>query len=133
MDIKPGMYVRTTYGIKQIYDINPLATKWKYLYKNKKQDSAGITILYSLCENDIIGEPSYNVKDLLEPLDLVEWGRKIPYVDGGLSQVYSKGRKKRHIYITNYYGDEIDVNGVTIYKILTKEQYDTNCITIDML
>lgn len=133
MDIKPGMYVRTEYGIKQIYDINPLATKREYLYKVKKQDSGGSTILYSLCENDIIGEPSYNVKDLLEPYDLVEWGINTPYRDGGLSQVYSKGRKKRHIYITDYYGDERDVNDVIIYKILTKEQYDANCITIDML
>lgn len=131
MDIKPGMYVRTKYGIKQIYDINPLATKWKYLYKSKKQDGDGSTILHQLCEDDIISKPSYNVKDLLEPYDLVEWGINIQYKDGGLSQVYSKSRTKR--YIRDNDGYEMDVNDIIIYKILTKEQYDANCITVDML
>lgn len=133
MEIKPGMYVRTKYGIKQIYDINPNATRWKYLSKCKEQDGDGCIDLFELCDDDILGNPSYDIKDLLEPYDLVEWGINTPYRDGGLSQVYSKGRKKRHIYITNDYGDERDVNDIIIYKILTKEQYDANCITIDML
>lgn len=93
MEIKEGMYVRTKYGIKKIYKINHNAFKWKYLYELKHQDGDGCIDLGELCDSEIIGEPSYNILDLIQVGDYanglpvifnaVERGGNIILVPGG--------------------------------------------------
>ena len=69
-ELKVGMYVRTKFGIKQIYEINNKATKWKYLYKSTKQDGDNCIDLSFLKEDDIL-KASENIIDLIEPMDLL--------------------------------------------------------------
>ncbi len=114
MKIKAGMYVRTKIGIKKIYDIDENKTKWKYLYKLKKQDGDGSIDLGSLCEEDIIGEPSYRPIDLIEVGDYVN-GYKVTTVNKQKSIVYSEDEKG--YFINGFYEDEIKT-------IVTKEQFE---------
>lgn len=129
MEIKPGMYVRTKRGIKKIYDINERATRWKYRYKLKEQDGDGAIDLGSFSDDDVIGEPSYNIKDLLEPGDLIEWYVDgLYFTDGGLSRVYSKGRTKRYISDDDC---ELCVDDIVIDKILTREQFNHHSFNVE--
>lgn len=74
-DIKVGQYVRTKFGIKQIYEIDEHKAKWKYLYKLKKQEGDGCVDLGVLSKEDII-KASFNIIDILEVGDYVN-GSKI--------------------------------------------------------
>lgn len=76
-NLKKGLYVRTTFGIKQIFEINHKAEKWKYLYKLKKQNGDGCIDLGQLCDDDIIDAPSFNVIDLIKEGDLIETPKEI--------------------------------------------------------
>ena len=105
MEIKPGMYVRTRYGIRKIYSINPNATRWKYLCKRKEQDGDGCIDLFELCDDDIFGEPSYDFTDLIEKDD------------------YINGNKVVHIIPADICGDE-ELNKEKISKI--EEVYTKN-------
>lgn len=129
MEIKPGMYVRTKLGIKKIYDINEKATKWKYQYKLKEQDGDDTITLGSFSDDEVLGEPSYNIKDLLEPGDLIEWYiDELYFTDSGLSIVYSKGRTKRYIYDDDC---ELCVDDIVIDKILTREQFNHHSFNVE--
>lgn len=71
MKLEENMYVRTKYGIQQIYEIDEHKTKWKYLYKLKKQDGDGCVDLGTLSNEDII-KASFDVIDLMEVKDIIE-------------------------------------------------------------
>ncbi len=71
MKIEKGMYVRTENGIKQIYKIDENKSKYKYLYKLQKQDGDGCIDLGALSKEDIIGEPSFDLIDLIEVGDIL--------------------------------------------------------------
>ena len=79
-----GMYVRTKDGIKYVYEMYDDEEKRKYVYKIKQQD--GTYDLGVLCDDDIIGKPSYY------PIDLIEVG---DYVNGykviGFDETYFNG------------------------------------------
>lgn len=68
--LEVGIYVRTKLGIKQIYKIDNNKTKWKYLYKLKKQDGDGCVDCGILCDEDIF-KSSHNTIDLIEVGDYV--------------------------------------------------------------
>lgn len=72
MEIEKDMFVRTKTGIKKIYEIDDKKSKWKYLYKLKKQDDDGCVNLGALCNDDIIGKPSFDIIDLVEVGDIVK-------------------------------------------------------------
>lgn len=65
MELKEGMYVRTSIGIKKIDHIDYKKTVWKYLYKANEDNE-----FYALSDNDII-KASFDIIDLLEEGDLV--------------------------------------------------------------
>ena len=71
MKLEVGMYVRTKTGIHQIYRIDNNKTKWKYVYKLKEQDGDGCINCGVLSSEDIIGEPSFEIIDVIEQGDLV--------------------------------------------------------------
>lgn len=68
--MKVGDYVRTKYGIKQIYEIDNNKTVWKYKFKLKKQDGDGCIDLGCFSDSDVI-KSSSNIIDLIELGDLV--------------------------------------------------------------
>lgn len=113
MKIQKGIYIRTNFGIKKIYDIDNNKTKWKYLYKLKKQDDDGSVNLGSLCNNDIIGEPSFNIIDLIEIGD---------YVNGNpVCQIKKDDHNRIWIYTdSNYKYGYLEED---IVDVVTKEQF----------
>ena len=69
--MKVGDYVRTKYGIKQIYEIDNNKTVWKYKFKLKKQDGNGCVDLGCFSDSDVI-KSSPNIIDLIEENDLLK-------------------------------------------------------------
>lgn len=121
--IEPNMYVRTKCGIEQIYRIDNNKTKYKYLYKLKKQDGDGCIDCGCLCIEDIIGEPSFNPIDLIEVGDFITLGennyplqiRNIWENGGDIHIELSNGAKFEDLHYNNEF---------KIYSIVTKEQME---------
>lgn len=78
--MKVGYYVRTKYGIKQIYEIDNNKTVWKYKFKLKKQDGDGCVDLGCFSDKDVI-KSSPNIIDLIEAGDYVN-GLKVSSNEG---------------------------------------------------
>lgn len=124
MELEVGMYVRTKRGIKQLYKIDNNKTKYKYLYKLKKQDGDGCIDCGVLSDEDIL-KASNNIIDLIEVGDYVN-GSKLLSID------YAEDRDgncdKLHFYYS-FENDEKDVNEyyeeLNIKSIVTKEQFSS--------
>lgn len=110
MKLEVGMYVRTNIGIKQIYEIDENKTKWKYLYKLKKQDGDGCIDCGVLADEDII-KASHNLIDLIEPGDYVN-GELVEDVTGEYLRVNGQSHNK------HYFSKQIK-------SIVTHEQFDS--------
>lgn len=117
MNIEVGMYVRTPSGIKRITQIDNNKTVWKYLYKLNDDHEFG-----ALSDNDIIGEPSFDIKDLIKVGDIIEWEMTDPYLDGGINEVIN------HLGDIGVYLVEADcvkeLKWITIQAVLTREQFN---------
>lgn len=113
--MKVGYYVRTKYGIKQIYEIDNNKTVWKYKFKLKKQDGDGCVDLGCFSDNDVI-KSSPNIIDLIEAGDYVN-GIKITDIGndnkGKYVFGYGAGGMEGEIW---YYNNEIK-------SIVTKEAF----------
>lgn len=117
-DLKVGQYIRTKFGIKQIYEIDEHKTKWKYLYKLKKQDGDECIDLGVLSSEDII-KASFNIIDLIEVGDYVN-GYEINAI-----QEVNEYYPKRLLFVVFPDGSILDViNGENIKSIVTKEQIE---------
>lgn len=118
--IEPNMYVRTKEGIHQIYRIDNNKTKYKYLYKLKKQDGDGCIDCGALSSEDIIGEPSFNPIDLVQVGDFVNEIR-VGYINKGENYFYALTDENTRDIICGY-----DSDGFTkpLDSILTKEQFE---------
>lgn len=118
MKLEVGQFVRTDkVGIKKIYEIDNNKTKYKYLYKLKKQDDDGCVDLGALCENNII-KASYNIIDLIESKDII-LGR-----DGKIYQCWKIYKDYVFTYSKNKQGQTITLVDYQIDNILTKEQFE---------
>ncbi len=122
MKLEPNMYVRTNEGIKQIYRIDNNKTKYKYLYKLKKQEGDGCIDCGCLCIEDIL-KASHNIIDLIEVGDIVE----VEFDnDNGMNKFEVVGVAVE----TNEIGifkDDYSIYGVdikNIKSIVTKEQME---------
>lgn len=114
--IEVGMYVRTNTGIHKIFEIDEKKTVWKYKCDKKSTGEWDGSYEYtSLKEEQFIGEPSYNITDLIEVGD---------YVNGNsvLNVIYyeEKLNKEPEIYINNRYISYLTPSN--IYSIVTYEQ-----------
>ena len=121
MKLEPNMYVRTKTGIEQIYKIDNNKTKYKYLFKLKKQDGDGCIDCGVLSSEDIT-KASHNIIDLIEVGDYVN-GYKVCDVDEFSERV-------NYIYIVDKFDRYEDENTIILYEknikdVLTKEQYET--------
>lgn len=121
MKLAEGIYVRTKMGIKQIYRIDNNKTKYKYLYKLKKQDGDGCIDCGVLCIEDIL-KASHNIIDLIEENDLVTLTSK--YCERDIYRV--EGKFGEYISLdTLGDGTLIINNSKDIKSIVTKEQFES--------
>lgn len=104
MELKEGMYVRTKYGITQYKEYETL--DGKLLCMPVKNGTEGI---FANIE-DIIGEPSFNIIDLIEAGDYVN-GERIQFITN----------KKKLLSDGGY---NILEKYTNIQSILTKEQFE---------
>lgn len=118
--IEPNMYVRTKEGIHQIYRIDNNKTKYKYLYKLKKQDGDGCIDCGALSSEDIIGEPSFNLIDLVQVGDVINFEF---YGIESTCEVYKNEDGILTIGQDND-GDTITLDDLNIKSIATKEQFE---------
>lgn len=123
MKLEVGMYVRTTTGIHKLYSINDNATKWKYEYKCKEQDGDGTITVCKFCDDDIIGEPSYNIKDLIQYGDIVTWAWTGHGYYGRNEVLRRPGCDKLGVYAEEY-DDLLPLDMITIYRVVTRELYE---------
>lgn len=133
--MKVGDYVRTKYGIKQIYEIDNNKTVWKYKFKLKKQDGDGCIDLGCFSDKDVI-KSSSDIMDLLEEDDLL----KIEYFslryDERVTRLFEVTFKDgRYIMLSNAKCEFMLIDGdwtdsdkplnPIIKKIVTKEQFES--------
>lgn len=113
MELKEGMYVRTKYGITQYKEYD--TTQGKIICMPVKNGTEG---LFANIE-DIIGEPSFNMIDLIETGDVIEYEIKTPLETSGvLKGITNISDKDMLEYIKND-------NNYTIKSILTHEQFES--------
>ena len=121
--MKIGDYVRTKYGIKQIYEIDNNKTVWKYKFKLKKQDGDGCIDLGCFSDSDVI-KSSERIIDLIQIGDYVN-GMKITnkYIDeetGNIELEFNNGSSYLYPKSWNY---EARSEEYKIKSIVTKEQF----------
>lgn len=120
--IEPGMYVRTENGIVKIMGFHVYNENEIAVTKNKKLNNILITPVIG--PSDIIGEPSFDIFDVLKEGD---------YVNGHqIKAVYLDGVTK-YIKLDNAYenGEGIRTYSEDIKTILTKEQYEMMCYEVE--
>jgi hypothetical protein len=120
MKLEVGMYVRTKTGIEQIYKIDNNKTKYKYLFKLKKQDGDGCIDCGVLSSEDIL-KASHNIIDLIEVGDVIidEEGHKYP-INYEFETDYNDEYKSYEITID----DRITLFFKDGLSIVTKEQME---------
>ena len=121
--MKAEDYVRTKYGIKQIYEIDNNKTVWKYKFKLKKQDGDGCIDLGCFSDSDVI-KSSERIIDLIQIGDYVN-GMKITnkYIDeetGNIELEFNNGSSYLYPKSWNY---EARSEEYKIKSIVTKEQF----------
>ena len=130
MEIKPGMYVRTKLGIKKIYDINEKATKWKYRYKLKIQDGDDTITLGSFSDDEVLREPSYNIKDLIQLGDIVEW-MWLGHGYYGVNEITGRSDAPGIGVYPEEYDGLLPLKDIFILNVLTYEQFKHNRFNVE--
>lgn len=113
MEIKEGMYVRTNTGIHKIFRIDEHKSVWKYCCDKKETGEWDGSYEYTpIKEEQFIGEPSFDIIDLVQAGDYVN-GEKIINLDLGTT-----GKTIRLFTSESY------INIEDIKSIVTKEQFE---------
>lgn len=117
--IEKGMYVRTKYGIAKVIDVKLNA----YLQLDKSIMLCNLENYMDCCTNsDIIGEPSFDIIDVIEKGDLVN--RQIVIKTGyNAFDNWCVSIEEYDGYVDYIYPHEIET-------ILTKEQYESMCYEV---
>lgn len=121
MKLEPNMYVRTKTGIKQIYSIDNNKTKYKYLYKLKKQDGDGCIDCGALSSEDILKASHTLLGNDKEPC-LIEPG---DYVNGYRVTEIETLPTKQKLVVVGYGYDADEISEKNIETIVTKEQFES--------
>lgn len=123
MELQVGQYVRTKTGIHQIYRIDNNKTKWKYVYKLKEQDGDGCINCGVLSSEDIIGEPSFEIIDLIGVGDYVN-GQRVNYINKDSHYFTFKFGSADYTLKSNFNSDIKYLAKKDIKSIVTKEQFE---------
>lgn len=118
MKLEVGMYIRTKHGIRKITEID----EDNNYYIDKTYTNDFRQEINCISDSCIIGEPSFNIIDLIEVEDYVN-GYKVTRVGGTYH-----GRKDKAIYC-DYQQNEKTNKWIMIYddeikSIVTKEQFE---------
>ena len=119
--MKVGDYVRTKYGIKQIYEIDNNKTVWKYKFKLKKQDGDGCVDLGCFSDSEVI-KSSPNIIDLIEENDLIKYR-----INGDLyvSEVEGVPIFDKYKLSISYADTIIFLEELDIVSVVTREQFES--------
>lgn len=124
MEIKEGMYVRTNTGIHKIFKIDNNKTVWKYYCDKKETGEWDGSYEYTpIKEEQFIGEPSFDIIDLIQVGDIVKWEIYKPYKDGGVNEVIQRFNKGLGIYQIES-DCVLRLGDMVIKSIVTKEQFE---------
>lgn len=114
MEIKEGMYVRTTMGIGKVEEI-------VYLNNNEEDKRYFLdrSSVYQFDDDDILAEPSFCISDVIKEGDLVTINS-----EHCKDEVYRVINTSDNIIQVDCLGDGyMCLNGVDIKEVLTKEQF----------
>ena len=114
MKLEVGMYVRTKKGIRKIIEIDE--DNNYYIDKTYVNDFRQEIICIS--DSCIIGEPSFNIIELIKPKDII-LGK-----DGKIYQCWKIYKDYVFTYSKNKQGQTITLVDYQIDKVLTKEQME---------
>ena len=103
MELKEGMYVRTTKGIGKIEQVIDTDDKYRYVIDISK--------IYIFNDDDILSEPSFDVIDLVREGDYIN-GNKVCLITD--ENIYTQD--EQIIYAKD---------SLRIKSILTREQYES--------
>lgn len=123
MEIKPGMYVRTRYG--EIFDCYVSEQMGKPIYYPKSSKTNGYI------DYEEVYNSSKDILDLIEEDDYVNVNRVVHVIPADVCG--DEELTDREIYAIRKDGYIEHVHREDIKTILTKEQYNASCVTIDML
>ena len=123
MEIKPGMYVRTRYG--KIFDCYVSEQMGKPIYYPKSSKNNGYI------DYEEVYNSSKDILDLIEEDDYVNGNRVVHIIPADVCG--DEELTDREIYAIRNDGYIEHVHREDIKTILTKEQYNASCVTIDML
>lgn len=123
MEIKPGMYVRTKDG--KIFDCYVSEQMGKPIYYPKSSKTNGYI------DYEEVYKKSKCIIDLIEEDDYVNGNRVVHVIPADVCG--DEELTDREIYAIRKDGYIEHVHREDIKTILTKEQYNESCITIDML
>lgn len=123
MEITPGMYVRTIYG--KIFDCYVSEQMGKPIYYPKSSKTNGYI------DYEEVYNSSKDILDLIEEDDYVNGNRVVHIIPADVCG--DEELTDREIYAIRKDGYIEHVHREDIKTILTKEQYNASCVTIDML
>ena len=123
MEIKLGMYVRTRYG--KIFDCYVSEQMGKPIYYPKSSKTNGYI------DYEEVYNSSKDILDLIEEDDYVNGNRVVHVIPADVCG--DEELTDREIYAIRKDGYIKHVHREDIKTILTKEQYNASCVTIDML
>lgn len=114
MKLEVGMYVRTKHGIRKIIEID----EDNNYYIDKTYVNDFRQEINCISDSCIIGEPSFNIIDLINSKDII-LGR-----NGRLYQCWRIYKDYVFTYSKNKQGQTITLVDYQIDKVLTKEQFE---------
>lgn len=114
MKLEVGMYVRTKHGIRKIIEID----EDNNYYIDKTYVNDFRQEINCISDSCIIGEPSFNIVDLINSKDII-LGR-----NGRLYQCLKIYKDYVFTYSKNKQGQTITLVDYQIDKVLTKEQFE---------
>lgn len=114
LELRKNMYIRTNKGIRKIIEID----EDNNYYIDKTYVNDFRQEINCISDSCIIGEPSFNIIDLIKAKDIILG------TDGKLYQCWKIYKDYVFTYSKNKQGQTITLVDYQIDKVLTKEQFE---------
>lgn len=123
MEIKENEFVRTDNGIFKVTKIDGL-----YIYLDKQYFDNQYQTIRDVTFKERIVKHSFNIKDLIEPRDILEYKIKDFNFNskGTVHEEYDQKKGEYYKIVNGYRLEEVQIIG-----ILTHEQYERNCYRLE--